>query len=62
MLTYEVEPPRRRGHKGIRSFLSEDISHRDRSLYFWHYNFGKRGIVADLDEVGGQAFLRENWP
>jgi crotonobetainyl-CoA:carnitine CoA-transferase CaiB-like acyl-CoA transferase len=27
----------------------------ENSLYFWHYNLGKRGIVLDLDESGGQA-------
>ena len=36
-----------------------DEQHPNRSLYFWHYNFGKRGIVLDLDsEVGRQQFMQ----
>lgn len=30
----------------------------DRSLYFWHYNIGKRSVVLDLDALDGQAALR----
>jgi crotonobetainyl-CoA:carnitine CoA-transferase CaiB-like acyl-CoA transferase len=35
-----------------------DESHPDRSLYFWHYNYGKRSVVLDLDTAAGQADLR----
>jgi crotonobetainyl-CoA:carnitine CoA-transferase CaiB-like acyl-CoA transferase len=39
-------------------FFNDD-PHPDRSLYFWHYNFGKRGIVLDLDsEEGAHQFMR----
>jgi len=31
----------------------------DRSLYFWHYNFGKRAIELNLDTVEGQERFRE---
>ncbi len=31
-----------------------DEPDRERSLYFWHYNFGKRGITLDLDSPEGQ--------
>lgn len=32
----------------------DDEPHPDRSLYFWHYNFGKRSITLDLDSPDGQ--------
>ncbi len=30
-----------------------DDPHPNRSLHFWHYNFGKRGVVLDLDSDEG---------
>ena len=49
-----VEPP---GGEQTRSYgpFYHDEPHPDRSLYFWHYNFGKRGIVLDLDDPNGRA-------
>jgi crotonobetainyl-CoA:carnitine CoA-transferase CaiB-like acyl-CoA transferase len=35
-----------------------DEPHPDRSLYFWHYNLGKRSVSLDLDTVQGQSSLR----
>lgn len=35
-----------------------DQPHPDRSLYFWHYNIGKRSVVLDLDAPDDQAALR----
>jgi len=35
-----------------------DEPHPDRSLYFWHYNLGKRSVVLDLDSAEGQAGLK----
>ncbi len=35
-----------------------DEPHPDRSLYFWHYNVGKRSMVVDLDSQAGQAEFR----
>jgi crotonobetainyl-CoA:carnitine CoA-transferase CaiB-like acyl-CoA transferase len=35
-----------------------DKPHPDRSLYFWHYNFGKRSVVLDLDAADGQTQLK----
>lgn len=32
-----------------------DEAHPDRSLYFWHYNLGKRSVVLDLDTAEGQG-------
>ncbi len=35
-----------------------DVPHPDRSLHFWHYNFGKRSVVLDLDSrAGARQFL-----
>lgn len=36
----------------------DDVPGPDRSLHFWHYNHGKRGIVLDLDTEGGVAEFR----
>lgn len=35
-----------------------DEPHPDRSLYFWHYNFGKRSIELNLDDTAGQESFR----
>jgi crotonobetainyl-CoA:carnitine CoA-transferase CaiB-like acyl-CoA transferase len=35
-----------------------DQPHPDRSLYFWHYNLGKRSVVLDLDAADGQIQLK----
>ena len=54
----KIEPP---GGEVTRSYgpFAEDRPDPERSLYFWHYNFGKRGVTLDLDDAGGQAeFLR----
>lgn len=34
-----------------------DEHNPDRSLYFWHYNLGKRSVVIDLDSTSGQETL-----
>ncbi len=51
-----VEPP---GGERTRAFgpFHHDLAHPDRSLYFWHYNFGKRSTVIDLDDSTGQREL-----
>jgi crotonobetainyl-CoA:carnitine CoA-transferase CaiB-like acyl-CoA transferase len=36
----------------------QDVPHRDRSLYFWHYNHAKRGVTIDLDSPSGQKRFR----
>jgi len=48
-----VEPP---GGEGTRRFgpFYRDQPDLNRSLYFWHYNFGKRGIVLDVDDERGR--------
>jgi crotonobetainyl-CoA:carnitine CoA-transferase CaiB-like acyl-CoA transferase len=44
----KVEPPGGSSTRRIGPFL-EDAAGPDRSLYFWHYNRGKRSVVANLD-------------
>jgi crotonobetainyl-CoA:carnitine CoA-transferase CaiB-like acyl-CoA transferase len=48
-----VEPP---GGETTRMFgpFYHDEPHPDRSLYFWHYNLGKRSVVLDLDTAEGR--------
>jgi crotonobetainyl-CoA:carnitine CoA-transferase CaiB-like acyl-CoA transferase len=54
----KVEPPGGEATRAYGPFL-DDQPDPERSLYFWHYNFGKRGIVLDLEtEAGRQAFRR----
>src|SRR3979490_3155169 len=36
----------------------DDEPHPNRSLHFWHYNFGKRSTVIDLDsDEGTRQFM-----
>ena len=54
----KIEPP---GGEKTRSYgpFYGDEPHPNRSIYFWHYNFGKRGIVLDLDsDDDRQHFVR----
>ncbi|PXY24735.1 hypothetical protein BAY60_19550 [Prauserella muralis] len=49
----KAEPPAGEVTRGYGPFQN-DIPHVDRSLYFWHYNFGKRSVVIDLDTDDGR--------
>lgn len=53
----KVEPP---GGEKTRSYgpFYEDVEGPDRSLHFWHYNFGKRSVVIDLETEAGRAAYR----
>jgi crotonobetainyl-CoA:carnitine CoA-transferase CaiB-like acyl-CoA transferase len=53
----KVEPI---GGEKTRSYgpFYKDIPHPDRSLYFWHYNFGKRSATIDLESSDGQQKFR----
>src|ERR1700722_11524661 len=54
----KIEPP---GGETTRTYgpFYNDEPHADRSLYFWHYNFGKRGAVLNLDiDEGKEQFAR----
>ncbi|GAA2849145.1 hypothetical protein GCM10010472_02640 [Pseudonocardia halophobica] len=53
-----VEPPG--GHPGRRyPPFAEDVPGDDRSLWWWHYQCGKRSIVLDLEDAGGRDGFRE---
>lgn len=52
-----VEQPGGDPTRSIGPFLNDE-PHPDRSLYFWHYNFGKRAITLDLDTPEGCDRLR----
>lgn len=53
----KIEPV---GGEKTRSYgpFYRDEPHLDRSLYFWHYNFGKRSVVLDLDSDAGVEQLK----
>ena len=54
----KVEPPGGEKTRGYGPFYNDE-PHPNRSLHFWHYNFGKRGIVLDLEsEEDRQHFMR----
>ena len=54
----KVEPPDGETTRRIGPFRG-DVAAPEESLHFWHYNFGKRSIVVDLDTPDGQGvFLR----
>ena len=54
----KVEPLGGEKTRGYGPFY-HDEPHPNRSLHFWHYNFGKRGIILDLDsEAGVQQFAQ----
>ena len=54
----KIEPP---GGGPTRRYgpFYEDKPHPDRSLHFWHYNFGKRGITLDLETPEGRDQFKE---
>ena len=51
-----VEPPAAR-NAGFGPFYHDEPD-PDRSLYFWHYNLGKRSVVLDLDAAGAAGVPR----
>lgn len=54
----KVEPLNGESTRGYGPFY-HDEPHPDRSLCFWHYNYGKRGIVLDLDSEAGRQQFRQ---
>jgi crotonobetainyl-CoA:carnitine CoA-transferase CaiB-like acyl-CoA transferase len=48
----KIEPLGGEKTRGYGPFYHDD-PHPNRSLHFWHYNFGKRGIVLDLESAEG---------
>src|SRR5215471_9779436 len=57
----KIEPPGGQHTRLVGPFL-DDIPHRERSLFFWHYNTSKRGITLNLEHPEGQALLRRLVP
>ncbi|MEO8692400.1 MAG: CoA transferase [Acidimicrobiales bacterium] len=55
----KIEPPGGSSTRRIGPFL-DDIEDPERSLYFWHYNRGKRSVVLDLqgDESARDRMLQ----
>jgi len=49
-----VEPPGGDASRRIPPFLG-DAPDPERSLFFWHYNTSKRGIVLDLEDAAARA-------
>jgi crotonobetainyl-CoA:carnitine CoA-transferase CaiB-like acyl-CoA transferase len=54
----KVEPPGGNSTRAIGPFY-HDEPHPDLSLYFWHYNFGKRGVTLDIHSAEGTALLKQ---
>jgi crotonobetainyl-CoA:carnitine CoA-transferase CaiB-like acyl-CoA transferase len=54
----KVEPV---GGEITRSYgpFRHDIEDPEQSLYFWHFNVGKRSVAIDLDDARDQARLRD---
>jgi crotonobetainyl-CoA:carnitine CoA-transferase CaiB-like acyl-CoA transferase len=56
--TVLVEPPEGHATRAYEPFLDDEPG-VERSLWFWHYNTSKRGVVVDRDSVEGARALRE---
>lgn len=54
----KVEPPAGERTRTYGPFYA-DVPNLERSLHFWHYNFGKRSVTLDLDTEAGVARLRD---
>jgi crotonobetainyl-CoA:carnitine CoA-transferase CaiB-like acyl-CoA transferase len=54
----KVEPPGGNSTRALGPFY-HDEPHPDRSLYFWHYNFGKRGVTLDIHAPEGIEVLKK---
>ena len=56
----KIEPPGGQSTRTVGPFL-DDIPHRERSLYFWHYNTSKRGITLTWRRATGSV-CSASWP
>ena len=52
-----VEPPGGSAQRSYGPFLDDEPGH-ERSLWWWHYNTSKRGVVLDLDTDAGADHFR----
>jgi crotonobetainyl-CoA:carnitine CoA-transferase CaiB-like acyl-CoA transferase len=53
----KIEPPGGEAARTIGPFY-QDMPHREKSLYFWHYNTSKRGVTLDLETEDGRRLFR----
>lgn len=53
----KVEPPEGNSTRRIGPFVGDAEDDPEASLYFWHYNRGKRSVVIDQDTPEGRADL-----
>lgn len=53
----KVEPPGGAPSRRVGPFAGDE-PHPERSIYFWHYNAGKRGVTIDFGRPGDLAALR----
>ncbi len=53
----KIEPPQGNRTRHIGPFY-QDREDPERSLHFWHYNFGKRGVTLDIAAPQGQEVLK----
>ena len=53
----KVEPPGGSPTRMIGPFAGDEVD-PERSLYFWHYNLGKRSVVLDLDDEAERERFR----
>jgi crotonobetainyl-CoA:carnitine CoA-transferase CaiB-like acyl-CoA transferase len=54
----KVEPPGGSPTREIGPFLGDEPD-PEKSLYFWHYNLGKRSVSLDLETAEGQLAFKE---
>lgn len=54
----KIEPPGGSSTRSLGPFY-HDKPHPDRSLYFWHYNFGKRSVTLDIHSPEGTDLLKQ---
>jgi len=52
----KIEPPGGEAGRRVGPFV-DDVPHRDRSLFFWFYNFNKRSVTLDLRQPAGAEIL-----
>ena len=53
----KIEPTAGENARSVGPFL-DDLPHRERSLYFWHYNTSKRGITLNLETEDGRDLFK----
>ncbi|WP_236796042.1 CaiB/BaiF CoA-transferase family protein [Amycolatopsis sp. GM8] len=54
----KIEPPHGEETRWYGPFLDDEPG-PERSLHFWHYNHGKRGVSLDLDSAAGQQAFKK---